>query len=114
MLVVSVQEVRQRLCNKHYFLHFGRDLSDQLLAGEILVKAVVSPQVFDIGIVSVTPEEVEVLAVRLLLDNKVIFEYSVDLHLLFLNVWLSSIAFSDLFNYSNKEASSVLVVRHQS
>jgi hypothetical protein len=45
-------------------------LSNKLITREIFVKTIIGSKVFDIGIVSVASEEVEVLTVRLLLNDQ--------------------------------------------
>lgn len=84
-----------------------------MITRERLVESVVGSQVLDVRVVAVTSVEVEVLSVRLLLDNE-ISRFRVHLHLLVSNVRHCSIAFSDLFNHSDVEASSVLIVGHKS
>jgi hypothetical protein len=88
-------------------------LSDKLITGEVLIEAVVGSEVFYVGIVSVASEEVEVLTVRFLLNDERVGS-GINLHLLFSDVRLSTITLSDLFDDSNKEPTSVLVVRHKS
>ncbi len=110
LIAVCVQIARQTLGDKVHLFHLLRRLGDQLLSGEYTsFKTVVGLNVFNIGVCDFASIKFEVFLI--FLDHyrwfccRIVFS---------LEDGSLAIKFLNFLNYSDEEAASVLMVRHNS
>ena len=109
-VAVRVEVSAQLSRDEVHFFHLLWRLSDQLAGGEgVALQTIVSLDVFNIWVGDLTPEEVEILHLKVILngDGRLRGRF-----VLSLKVWRLAVHLVYLFNHGDEETTGVLMVRH--